>query len=193
MSFGKSLSLAIVVALAASTFDILFHFFLGTEVHLGYVAVKVTVIFFTIFFVTRWAGVDYTRGLVGAAIAAIMFYIYYRFAEATLDRTVFKIDEDTLFILIHFVGIYLPYYLIRQFLPVGQTGLLVAHSKKKLIWCAIIGIILGAVFLFPTGEFLSNNNLLLGLSYNDHVLVGTLAFIIALAAIYGLLVKRENK
>ncbi len=106
MKLAKAFSLALVVALAAECIDLIFHFLLGAEVHLPYVAIKITVIAFTFFFLTYRAGISHRDGIAGAVIASLLFYVYYRFSEPTLDRTIFKLDEDTLFILIHFAAIW---------------------------------------------------------------------------------------
>jgi len=64
---------------------------------------------------------------------------------------------------------------------------------RKFVYITVISAVIGSLFLFPTKQFLTENNLLLGLSYNDHILVGTLAFIVALAALYKLFLLRERR
>lgn len=64
-------------------------------------------------------------------------------------------------------------------------------NKKKFLIIAVLGLVLGSLFLFPTKKFLKENNLLLGLRYNDHVLVGTLAFILSIIAFYKLTIRKK--
>jgi len=116
MRVAKALAFAVVVALAAQAIDIFFHFILGVTVHLPYISVKSFVIAFTLFWFSYWTGVKWDRGLIATITAAILFYIYYRYTEPTLDRTIFKIDEDFGFVFIHMFAIYLPYFLTWKFL-----------------------------------------------------------------------------
>jgi len=185
----KALAIALVVGLAAECIDLIFHFLLGAEVHLPYLAIKVTVIAFTFFFVTYWIGVSHRDGIAGAAIASLLFYVYYRFAEPTLDRTLFKLDEDTLFILIHFLAIWFVYWLTWRFIMNELVATGRRLTTRALAIVAVVSTIIGVLFLLPTGEFLKTNNLMLGLSLNDHVLIGTLGFTLAVIGVYNLIIK----
>jgi len=69
----------------------------------------------------------------------------------------------------------------------------VNKQKQNFLITVIVAAIIGASFLFPSKQFLQDNNLLLGLTYNDHVMVGTLAFILATAALYKLILLTKSK
>lgn len=66
--------------------------------------------------------------------------------------------------------------------------------SAKSIWYKIVipGVIIGSLFTFPSRQFLKAYPALkLGMSYNDHVLIGTLAFIAAVVALYKWIYRRS--
>ena len=58
---------------------------------------------------------------------------------------------------------------------------------RKFSLIGVVGVVIGILFLFPTREYLKSHQFNFGLSYNDHVLIGTLGFIVAIVAAYKLL------
>ncbi len=161
MSWKKVLAFAVVVTLASQTLDILVHLLTNVAVHFGYVATKMAVIGFTLFFFSYWVGINKKMGIISSLVAAVMFYIYYRFAEPTLDRTVFVLDEDTWFILIHFAVILIPYWLTLKYIFTEASTLGIEMEKNRLYTIIFFGLLLGAAFTFPAAQYLTANNLMM--------------------------------
>lgn len=112
MNVKNSLVFAVVVTLAGMTIDISAHLLTNTAVHFPYIATKFLVVAFTLLLFTLWIGADYKQGIVAVLLAVYLFYIYYRFTEPTLDRTVFTLDEHVIWTLFHWVAVYTSYALI---------------------------------------------------------------------------------
>lgn len=189
MSFKKSFAFAFVVTLAAMALDMMYHMATDVAVHLPYVLVKTTVVGFTLTLASYWIGINWKDGVVWSFLSSALFNIYYVFAEPTLDRTVFTLDEAAIFIVIHFFCIIIPYLLVYKYLivlPVPGRKL----SENTMYGIISIGALVGALGLFIPKAILKANGLLFGLSYNDHVLVGTLAGLAALVAGYKLILKK---
>ncbi len=190
MTLKKALALSFVVTMSAMALDMMFHMATGVAVHLPYVLVKVAVVWFTLVLAYWWLGWRLWDGIVWSMGASILFDIYYNFAEPTLDRTVFTLDEATFFIAVHFFCIVIPFLALYKY---GMDGLNLSGKNISTGWLyKIIGVgaIFGALGLFPSKAFLKSSGLLLGLSYNDHVLIGTLFVIAALVAGYKLVFKK---
>ena len=190
MTLKKALDLSFVVTMSAMALDMMFHMATGVAVHLPYVLVKVAVVWSTLILVYWWLGWRMWDGIIWSLGASILFDIYYNYAEPTLDRTVFTLDEAALFIIVHFFCIAIPFFVLYRY---GMDGLnlsgknISAGGLYKIIG---FGAIIGSLGLFPSKAFLKSGGFLLGLSYNDHVLIGTLAFIAALVAGYKLILKK---
>lgn len=116
MRFGRALSTAIVVTLAAQTLDILAHLATNVTIHIPYILAKTTVISATLLVFNWWVGMHWRHGIVSVFAATTIFYLYYVFTEPTLDRTVFTLDEQVVWIFIHFAAVYAPYLLTLTFL-----------------------------------------------------------------------------
>jgi hypothetical protein len=189
MTLKKAFAFSFVVTMAAMALDMMFHMATGVAVHLPYVLVKVAVVGATLLMASYWIGINKRDGLVWSLGASVLFDVYYNFAEPTLDRTVFTLDEAALYIVVHFFCIVIPYLLIQRYvLILDAPGAALSRGAMRNI--IVGGVVLGALGLLPSKAFLKANGLLLGLSYNDHVLIGTLAVIAALVAGYKLLLKR---
>ncbi len=205
MSWSKSIAFAFLVTLAAMALDMMFHlsgeslFGVNIAVHLPYVLVKTAIVFWTLLWFTRWMGANRNDGILASLMASVMFDIYYNYAEPTLDRTVFTLDEAATFIIVHFFCIVIPYLITWKFLmQKSATGAALdeaapANANEQGLY-KVIGsmIIVGAIFLFPTKKFLRAYDLYLGMTYNDHVLIGALAFILVVVALYKLLVRPQR-
>jgi hypothetical protein len=191
MDYKKALAFAFVITLASQTLDIMIHLADGVAVHLPYIAVKSTVIFWTLFWFSKWAGINWGRGTVASFLASFFFYIYYRLAEPTLDRTIFILDEAFVFMFVHFLCIFFPYLITwKWLLHKNNLDFAMADSwqdvsAKTLYWVLSLGSVVGLLFLVPNRTFFKvNPNFLLGLNYNDHILIGTLALILVIASLY---------
>jgi hypothetical protein len=81
--------------------DIVYHLATDWAVHLNYVAIKLTVIFAATLLIAQFVGKGKQQGIATSIIGPFMFYIYYVAANPTLNREVFKIDEQFWFFFIH--------------------------------------------------------------------------------------------
>ncbi len=192
MDWKKDLAFTAIVTLASQTLDVLVHLAGDIAVHIPYVAVKMTVIAFTLFFYAYWIGVSKKDGLISCMLASALFYVYYRFAEPTLDRTIFVLDEASIFIIIHWIAIVIPYLITSEYLLPQPRYSGLNLKSKTLYSTAGTGLALAALLMIPTRQVLKANGLNFGLSYNDHVLVGTLALILAIIALYKLLLTSKK-
>jgi len=190
MTLKKSLALSFVVTMSAMALDMMFHMATNVAVHLPYVLVKVAVVWFTLVLAYWLVGWRKWDGIIWSLGASVLFDVYYNFAEPTLDRTVFTLDEAALFIIVHFFCIAIPFLALYIY---GMDGLSLSGkqiSAGGLYKIVGAGAIIGTLGLFPSKAFLKSSGLLLGLSYNDHVLIGTLAAIAGLVAVYKLIFRR---
>ncbi len=183
MNYKKALAFAFIVTLSSQTLDIMIHLADGVAVHLPYISVKSLVIFWTLFWFSKWTGINLSHGVIASFLASFFFYLYYRFAEPTLDRTIFVLDEASFFIIIHFLCIVIPYLITWKWLLQKDNSNF--PTSPFLNWIIGFGSLVSLLFLGPNRAFFkANPSLLLGLSYNDHILIGTLALILVVGAIY---------
>lgn len=96
--------------------DMVYHLATGWAVHLNYVAIKLTVILFTVWMITQFIGIGKEEGVVASVIGPFMFYVYYVFAGATLNRTIFKIDEQFWFFFLHLSLMLIAYFSLLNFI-----------------------------------------------------------------------------
>lgn len=99
--FFPNFLFSVVVAIVMNALDMVFHLSTGWAVHLNYVAIKLTVIFLTVWMITQFIGIGRQEGIVASIFGPFIFYVYYVFANATLNRAVFKIDEQFWFFFLH--------------------------------------------------------------------------------------------
>ena len=92
--FFSNLLFSIAVTGVMNALDMTFHLSTGWAVHLNYVAIKLTVIFLSVWMITQFIGKGTEEGIVASIFGPFIFYVYYVFAGATLDRAVFRIDEQ---------------------------------------------------------------------------------------------------
>jgi plastocyanin len=191
MTKKQALLLAILVALASQCIDAIIHLQMDIALHIPYMAVKMSAIGFTFFWYYYWIGRSRIDNSINAILATSIFYLYYSFAEATLDRTVFTLDEASIFIFIHWVAIIIPMILVEYLVPVTpplakfmpanpeENESLVRYFQNIVLG----GLVVGALLMFPSKTFLVNNGLILGVPHNEHVMGGTFAFILAAVAV----------
>lgn len=200
MTKKQALALAVLVALASQCIDAIIHLSMDIALHIPYMAVKMAAIGFAFFWYYYWIGRGAVNNAINGMVASSIFYLYYSFAEATLDRTIFVLDEASIFIFIHWLAIIIPMALVDyllpntpplpKFLPSNKTDY---DSLIKYFQNVIIGgVVVGALFMFPTKAYLKANGLLLGLTHNDHVMIGTFAFIMATVAFIKIIKLRRS-
>ncbi len=107
----KHISFAVLVTLAMNALDMVYHIFTDTAVHLGYVAVKFTVIFLVVFLVDWLVGRSWKDVAFGSIAGPFIFFLYYRVATPTLNRSVFVLDEAVWYVLIHTIALFVAYWL----------------------------------------------------------------------------------
>ena len=92
--------------------DALYHLATETAVHILYAAVKFTVIFLVVFLVAYWVGKSKTDGIFTSIAGPVIFYFYYIFANPTLNREIFRIDENFGYIFVHIIALLISYFVI---------------------------------------------------------------------------------
>lgn len=114
--------------------DMTYHLATGWAVHLNYVAIKLTVIFLSVWMITQFIGIGKEEGIVASIFGPFIFYIYYVFAGATLNREIFKIDEQFWFFFLHAGLMLIAYFSAWSFL----------YSKKE--WKKTAGFVITVSF-----------------------------------------------
>ncbi|MBI2658256.1 hypothetical protein HYX08_06205 [Candidatus Woesearchaeota archaeon] len=133
--FYSNLLFSIAVTAVMNALDMMYHLSTGWAVHLNYVAIKLTVIFLSTWMITQFIGIGKEEGIVASIFGPFIFYIYYVFAGATLNRDVFKIDEQFWFFFLHFALMLIAYFAALSFLK----------SEKK--WLATPGFVVTVSFI----------------------------------------------
>lgn len=188
MTFTKALAFASVVTLAGMALDIMAHLLTGVTVHFNYVSEKTFIVGLALLFFTWWIGADRKNGALFVFLASALFYVYYFFAQPTLDRLVFTLDEQIKWVFFHFIFIYVPYLAALAFLDGGLIKTSEFQNPKKLFWwLAIGGTVISGLMLLPGIEFIFNNGLVIGRTYNDHVTIAITFLVIGVAAFYKLI------
>ena len=90
------------VTLVMVVIDAIYHLATETAVHINYAAAKFTVIFLVVFLVSYWIGKSKRDGAFTSVTGPAVFYLYYIFANPTLNREIFKIDENFGYIFVNF-------------------------------------------------------------------------------------------
>ena len=112
--------------------DMVYHLSTGWAVHLNYVAVKLTVIFLSVWMITQFIGIGKEEGIVAGILGPLIFYVYYVFAGATLNREIFRIDEQFWFVFLHIALMILAYFAMWNFI------------KSKKHWLRTAGFVITA-------------------------------------------------
>ena len=102
----------IFISLPMVMLDAIYHLGTETAVHVNYMLVKLTLIFLILFLVTWLAGKGFNQGLFAVITGPVIFYFYYLFADATLNREIFKIDENFGYIFLHILVFAISYFLV---------------------------------------------------------------------------------
>ena len=114
--FYSNLLFSVAVTLVMNALDMVYHLSTGWAVHLNYVAIKLTVIFLTVWMITQFTGIGIEEGIVASIFGPLIFYVYYIFAGATLNREIFKIDEQFWFIFLHLALMLIAYFAAFNFI-----------------------------------------------------------------------------
>ncbi|MBI5391516.1 hypothetical protein HZB00_00785 [Candidatus Woesearchaeota archaeon] len=140
--------------------DAVFHLSANTAVHLGYIAVKFVVIFLSVFCIAWFSSISFANGLFTSFFGPFMFYIYYRMATPTLDRSIFTLDENVGYIFLH-MSLLLIAYLVTYYTILKQKAEWGEQSRFRL-W-GVVGLI-GLFYLFVPYAFVKQIGLHLELS-----------------------------
>ena len=132
--FYSNLLFSIAVTIVMNALDMVYHLATGWAVHLNYAAIKLTVIFLSVWMITQFIGIGREEGIVASIFGPFMFYIYYVFAGATLNREIFRIDEQFWFVFLHITLMLIAYFAAWSF------------AKGKSHWIRTTGFILVASF-----------------------------------------------
>ena len=111
---SENLVFSFFVSFAMVTLDALYHLATETAVHINYATVKFTVIFLVVFLVVYWVGKSATEGIFTSVSGPVIFYVYYIFANSTLNRAIFKIDENFGYIFVHITALLIAYFVIYR-------------------------------------------------------------------------------
>lgn len=136
-SIKTTLLFSLIVTLGMNALDMFFHYATDTAVHLNYVLIKLTIIFLTTYLVSQFVGISTREGIVISLVGPFLFWLYYVYAYPTLDRTVFRIDDQFYFIFAHvpmmLVGYFSNYwYLTKKDSPLKKLYLAISSSFALL-------------------------------------------------------------
>ncbi|MBI2139741.1 hypothetical protein HYU14_02365 [Candidatus Woesearchaeota archaeon] len=119
--------------------DMLYHLAGGTAVHLLYVLVKFFVIFLVTFLTAHFVGRSTREGWFTTISGPIIFYLYYRFANPTLNREVFVLDEQFWFVFAHIAMMVISYFGVYYFV-FGKKDSIKAKSIVSVFVLALLVI-----------------------------------------------------
>ena len=142
--FFSNLLFSIAVTGVMNALDMTFHLSTGWAVHLNYVAIKLTVIFLTVWMITQFIGKGTEEGIVASIFGPFIFYIYYVFAGATLNREIFKIDEQFWFFFLHAALMLIAYFAAWNFVKSKKQSL---RTASFLITAGFFAVALDALLI----------------------------------------------
>lgn len=180
-----------IVALLMNLLDIIFHYFTNTAVHLGYVAVKLTIIFISVYLIAQFIGINKREGIITSIFSPFMFYLYYLFAYPTLDRNIFRLDDQFYFFFAHFLMLIIAYFLVYSLFK-KYTSFDRSEKINNSLFIGIPTLVFGVIFHFIPNNTLRAYNLTLGLEHNSHVIIGSILLIIAFVCFYGIIVNKNK-
>lgn len=134
---------SVAVTAVMNALDMIYHLATGWAVHLNYVAIKLTVIFLTVWLITQLIGIGKEEGIVASIFGPLMFYIYYLYAGATLNREVFKLDEQFWFVFLHIALMLIAYFAAFYFVKSKKHWV---RSLSFVITASFASIALSALF-----------------------------------------------
>lgn len=142
--FCSNLLFSISVTAVMNALDMTYHLATGWAVHLNYVAIKLTVIFLSVWMIAQFIGKGTEEGIVTSIFGPFIFYIYYVFAGATLNREVFKIDEQFWFFFLHAALMLIAYFSAWSFVKAKSN---VIRAVGFAITAAFFALALDALLI----------------------------------------------
>lgn len=121
--FYSNLLFSISVTAVMNALDMAYHLATHWAVHLNYVAIKLTVIFFTVWMITQFIGKGTEEGIVASIYGPLIFYVYYLYAGPSLNRDVFKIDEQFWFFFLHAALMLIAYFSAWNFVKSKSSAI----------------------------------------------------------------------
>lgn len=141
MSLLFNLLFSILLTLIMNGLDMVFHLSTGWTVHLNYVAIKLTIIFLTTFLIAYFIGKGKQEGIVTSIFGPFLFYIYYLFANPTLNRQIFTLDEQFWFFFVHMFFMLIAYFSALHFIKnkklVQKVSFIVMSSFSSIALYAV--------------------------------------------------------
>ena len=135
---------SIAVTGVMNALDMTYHLATGWAVHLNYVAIKLTVIFLTTWMMAQFIGIGKEEGAVSSIFGPFIFYVYYVFAGATLNREIFKIDEQFWFFFLHAALMLIAYFAAYNFIKSKKHW---TRTASFVIVASFFSIALDALYI----------------------------------------------
>ena len=142
--FFSNFLFSVAVTAAMNALDMAYHLATGWAVHLNYVAIKLTVIFLTVWLITQFIGIGKEEGIVASIFGPFMFYIYYVYAGATLNREIFRIDEQFWFFFLHAALMLIAYFAAFNFVKSKRHSV---RTISFIIIASLFAIALDALYI----------------------------------------------
>ncbi len=137
-SWYNKLLFSILVTLVMNALDMLYHLSTSWAVHLNYAAVKLTLIFLSVYLITALVGIGKQEGIVASILGPFMFYVYYVFANPTLNREVFNIDEQFWFFFLHAAFMLVAYFAMRY--SVQKASVWKSYIQAFVVWWSMMAL-----------------------------------------------------
>ena len=161
--------------------DSLYHLATETAVHINYAAVKFTIIFLVVFLVAHWVGKSVVDGIFTSMAGPVLFYIYYIFANPTLNRQIFRIDDNFWYIFIHIAALLVAYFVVyRAWVLKKVSGFTKSISFAVILSLCIYGLDAGYQLLHV--QFTTHDEELTArtLNFYSSILLAVLLFVLLL-------------
>ncbi|MEK6848362.1 MAG: hypothetical protein AABX65_01890 [Nanoarchaeota archaeon] len=115
-SFINSLLFSFFISMSMLMLDAFYHLASNTAVHVNYILVKIVIVFLALFLTTLWIGKGTNPGIFSIILGPVIFYIYYVYADATLNRSIFKLDESFGYVFLHILVFLIAYAVFYNFI-----------------------------------------------------------------------------
>ena len=179
------------VSLVMVVLDAIYHLATETAVHINYVAVKYTVIFLIVFLVAYWVGRSITDGIFTSIAGPIIFYIYYIFANPTLNRDVFKIDENFGYIFVHISALLIAYFVVYKIWVLKKGSAIVKNAAYAFIIALCIYGLDGA-YQLSYAQFTTHNEEDTARTLNFKTSIYLVALLFTLSFLSNFFIKSQN-
>ena len=142
--FFYNLLFSILITLCMNGLDMTYHLATSWAVHLNYVAIKLAVIFLTTLLITQIIGKGKQEGAIISIFGPFIFYIYYLFANPTINRQIFLVDEQFWFFFLHLFFMLISYFSVLNLINSKKNWL---KSLSIVILTSFSSIALDAIFI----------------------------------------------